>query len=238
MSTASMSITKPPAGYDPGVYPSPDQSSSGSASGSASGSPPPLIPPPTNPLTQEKPPQAPAVVPNKGGKAAGIAYMFDSVLRGAMKGREQAQQQQAYKANKLMQGFQYAYQNASQQYIGMLQNDPELAKKLGELNTITSAKSPTPEQQARAKELSGDPTVIKAQEVSTAADSAWQAMQRMYSNYLNPDGQKKSKSSSKSKSGGGGQSGNGGDGENPVQLIQSQNPQDKLRGYLALSQAI
>jgi len=149
-----------------------------------------------------------------------------------MKGRDQAQQQSAYQVNRLLQGYGYAYNAAKDQYLGMLQNDPDLAAKLGELNQIGSTKNPTPEQQARAKEIQSDPKVGKAMQVSGAADAAWAAQQKIYGNYINP--QKKSKTSK-----GGDQSSKAsGDGENPIELLQSKNPQDKARGYWLLNQKI
>lgn len=235
-------ISDPTKAY-PGGSPSGSGSGdgSGSGNGSGNGAPPPITPPPTNPMTQESAQPAPRVLPgSKGATGASIAYGLDAVLRGAMKGREQAQQQKAYKLNKLMSGFGYAYKSASDQYLGMLQNDPDLAKKLGELNTITSSKQPTPEQQARAKELSSDPSVVKAQSVAAAADSAWQAQQQIYNNYLNPDGQKKSKSKGKSKGGdrSGPGAGGGGDQPNPIAMLQSSDPNEKLQGYLLIQQKI
>lgn len=228
-STTPMSET-PPGTYDPSsASPYPPGRSGAGGDG---GGPPQITAPPPSAVSQEPPPTAPSVLPGaKGSKAASIAYGLDAVLRGAMRGREQAQQQSAYKANKLIQGFQYAYKNASDQYLGMLQNDPALAAKLGELDKIGKTKSPTPEQQARAKEISSDPSVVKAQQVASHADSAWEAQQQMYNYYLNPQWGKKPKSS---KSKGGDQSG---DAQNPVMQIQSKDPMEKLQGFLAISKA-
>src|ERR1700677_2428265 len=105
---------KPPAasGYDPTSA----QPYSPSGGGQPSG-PPPAVAPPPNPMTQEPAPKAPAVVPNAGGRAAGIAYGLDAVLRGFVKGRDQAQQQSAAQVNRLLQGYGYAYKSASDQYL-------------------------------------------------------------------------------------------------------------------------
>ena len=135
-----------------------------------------------------------------------------------MRGREQAQENQAYKLNRLIQGYQWQYQNAKKQYLGMLQNDPALAAKIGELNSKTI----TPERKA---ELSKDPDVVAAQQASAGADSAWAAMQKIYGNYIDP--QKKTKSGKSSKSKGGDQSS---DQSNPIQMAQSQDPQEKAKG--------
>jgi hypothetical protein len=230
MASGTIMSEVPPGGYNPE---SPTPYSGGrSGAGGQGGGPPQITAPPPSAVSQEPPPTAPSVLPgSKGAKAASIAYGLDAVLRGAMRGREQAQQQSAFKANKLMQGFQYAYKNASDQYLGMLQNDPALAAKLGELDKIGKTKNPTAEQQARAKEISSDPSVVKAQQVASAADSAWQAQQQMYNNYLNPQSGKKPKSG---KSKGGDQSG---DAQSPVMQIQSKDPMEKLQGYLAISKA-
>ena len=231
MATSSPPMSEiPPGGYDPSS--ATPYGGGRSGAGGQGGGPPQITAPPPSAVSQEPPPTAPSVLPgSKGAKAASIAYGLDAVLRGAMRGREQAQQQSAYKANKLIQGFQYAYKNASDQYLGMLQNDPALAAKLGELDKIGKTKNPTAEQQARAKEISSDPSVVKAQQVASAADSAWQAQQQMYNNYLNPQSGKKPKSG---KSKGGDQSG---DAQNPVMQIQSKDPMEKLQGYLAISKA-
>src|SRR5580658_10104639 len=98
--TTTMSEQPPIGVYDPNAknpYTAPDSSSAGG--------PPPITAPPPSSITQKPDQPAPSVIPNKGGKAAGIAYLLDSVLKGAMKGREQKQQQQAAKANKLIQGM-------------------------------------------------------------------------------------------------------------------------------------
>src|SRR6202142_1848363 len=235
---ASTTLSPPiDSGFSPPPVSDPTKAYPGNGGANTDGSPPPITPPPTNPLAQQDAPKAPSVLPgSKGSTAAGIAYGLDAVLRGVMKGREQAQQKKAASLNKLMQGFGYAYKSASDQYLGMLQNDPELAKKLGELNSITSSKNPTPEQQARAKELASDPSVTKAQSVAAAADSAWQAQQQIYNNYLNPDGQKKGKGKGKSKGSGSGQP--GGDQPNPIAMLQSNDPNEKIQGYLIIQQKV
>src|ERR1035438_8326562 len=109
--------------YDPSsatpYSPSPRGGNGAGGQGTDPNAPPPITAPPPSSIGQQPAPTAPKVLPgSKGATAASIAYGLDAVLRGAMKGRDQAQQQQAFKINKLMQGFQYAYQNASQQYLG------------------------------------------------------------------------------------------------------------------------
>jgi len=58
-----------------------------------------------------------------GGKAVAgsIAYLGDSILRGYMQGRQQAQAVQADRANKLVQGLQLSYQNDRNNYLSLLQ---------------------------------------------------------------------------------------------------------------------
>jgi hypothetical protein len=218
-------IAVPPQ-YDP-TNPTPYSSSPDSAT------PPPIVSPPPNPLAQQPAPTAPAVLPNRGGRIAGIAYGLDSILRGFMKGRDFAQQKQAYNLSKLMQGYQWNIKQNSDEYLGILQNNPETAAKLGQLLSGKSAdgKPLTPDD---IKAIESDPNVIKAQQADAKAYSSWVAQQTLYNNYINP--QKKSKSG---KSKGGDSSGQGAQGgENPIELLQSQNPQDKAKGYLLLSQKI
>ncbi len=203
-----MSETVPGNVYDPSKpYQAPDSSAL-----------PPITAPPQiadRSTLQQQP--GPAVLP-KSSPVARAAYGLDSILKGYMRGREQAQENQAYKLNRLIQGYQWQYQNAKKQYLGMLQNDPALAAKIGELNSKTI----TPERKA---ELSKDPDVVAAQQASAGADSAWAAMQKIYGNYIDP--QKKTKSGKSSKSKGGDQSS---DQSNPIQMAQSQDPQEKAKG--------
>src|SRR5208337_957839 len=90
--------------------------------GAATTPPPITAPPQRDPSTLQQQP-GPNLLPGaKGSKVAGIAYMLDSVLKGYMKGREYGEQQKAYKANRLMQGFQFAYQTASQRYVELIKS--------------------------------------------------------------------------------------------------------------------
>ena len=97
--------------------------------------PPPITSPPANPLATEGKSPAPTVWGGRGSGVSGVAYMLDSVLKGAMQGYQAKQEKVAYQANRLMQGYQYAYKNAADQYLGMIQTKPGLAGKLSQLQT-------------------------------------------------------------------------------------------------------
>lgn len=77
--------------------------------------------PPQRPPEQTQQPQAPKVA-GKGSGMATAAFGLDSILRGYMRGREQANQQKAYKAKQLSDGLQYAYETAAQQYVEMVRS--------------------------------------------------------------------------------------------------------------------
>jgi hypothetical protein len=140
-------------------------------------------------------------IARSGGGAASVAFMLDSVLKGYMRGREQAQQKNFEKAKKLNDGLRYAYETTAQNYTSLIQ----------------SGKSPD------------DPEVQKADAAQRAAYQSWRQMQN---NYITGGDKKKSKSKSSSSSKGGDQSGGagGGTGEDPLQLISSKDPKEKLRG--------
>lgn len=143
-------------------------------------------------------PQAPNIAPHKkGGTLGSIAFLGDSLLRGFMRGKEQSEQVKVYKANRLMQGFQSAYDTAKRRML-------ELAKN-------------------------GDTTSKEYLDAKAAADAAWQAKIQMYGNYMGADkGKGKGK---KSKSGG--QS--DGEQENPLTMLQSKDPHEQARGWLAIT---
>jgi len=129
-------------------YINPDAASSGDSTGSSGASLPQITAPPPSSITQKPEPSAPRVVPGaKGSKGAAIAYGIDSVLRGFMKGRADAEQRKAYKANRLMQGLQFSYQNDAKLYAGYIQSNPDVAAKLSELQLLTTAPPAQPQQQ-------------------------------------------------------------------------------------------
>lgn len=78
-----------------------------------------------------------------------------------------------------------------------------------------------------------DPNSKEVQEAGMAADAAWQSMMKMYGNYIMGDQDKKGKSKSKNS----GKGGKGGDQpENPAELLMSQDPHDKIKGWFMISQ--
>jgi hypothetical protein len=94
--------------------------------------------------------------------------------------------------------------------------------------------SMSPEQrQARIRELQSDPGVQQAMQLKSARDASWQQMMKMYGNYImgTSEGKGKKKSSSKSKSGGKSSD----EPENPVALLQSNDPHDKAKGWYMLA---
>lgn len=112
----------------PGL-PNYDPVPSGSSGGPSSGSQlPPITAPPQRPEADTRQPTAPQISPNKrGGTVGAVAFLGDSILRGFQRGREQAEQQKAYKTNRLIQGMQFAYQNAAKHYTDLIKNgaDPK-----------------------------------------------------------------------------------------------------------------
>jgi hypothetical protein len=138
-------------------YTNPDAASSG---GTSSASLPQITAPPPSSITQKPELSAPRVVPGaKGSKGAAIAYGIDSVLRGFIKGRADAEQKKAYKANRLMQGLQFSYQNDAKLYSGYIQSNPDVAAKLSELQQLTAAPMPAqpPQQQAPPQQSQSSP---------------------------------------------------------------------------------
>src|ERR1700733_4048495 len=92
--------------------------------------------PPQRPAQETQQPQTAPTGPQVGRSGGGLAsgaFMIDSILKGFMRGREQAQQVKAYKAKQLSDGLRYAYETSAQQYTALLQagadpNSPEVQK--------------------------------------------------------------------------------------------------------------
>lgn len=182
----------PGSGYDPS-NPTPYKADPNSLT------PPPITaPPPKVSEDAMAPPRSPGAL-NPKSKAGGIAHMADSILRGVMRGKQDAAQAKAAKTDKLAKGLQFAYQNAANRYVDLVKGG-------------------------------ADPNSKEVQEAGMAADAAWQSMMGMYGNYIFGD-DKKGK-------GGKGKSGKGGAGqpENPAELMMSQDPHDKIKGWFMISQ--
>lgn len=142
---------------------------------------------------------------------AAVAFGLDSVLKGYMRGREHREQEQAYKAKRLSDGLRYAYDAAAQQYTSLIQSG-------------------------------ADPKSEEVQKADLAQRAAYQSLMQMQQNYVEGQLGKDGKSKSK-KSKGGGQSGGQGAGagqqqEDPVAMIASQDPNEKLRGLVALQNKV
>jgi hypothetical protein len=196
-----------PAGYDPNnptPYTAPQL--------------PEMTPPPTRPQQETQQPQQSPTGPQvarSGGGIASAAFMLDSILKGAMRGREQAQQVNFYKAKKLNDGLRYAYEATAQQYTAAAQHAAQ----------VQADPSSTPEQKSQAQ--------AEMQKADAAQRAAYQSWRQMQNNYLMGD--QKPKKSSKSKGGGQSQgNGDGSGGEDPMTLITSKDPKEKLRGISML----
>lgn len=80
-----------------------------------------------------------------------------------------------------------------------------------------------------------DPNSPEVKQAQQAADAAWMSMMQMYGNYAMPD---KGKGKGKGKSGGGGGGNGQGDGDNPIELMMSKDPHEKVRGwYMMMAKA-
>jgi hypothetical protein len=95
--------------------------------------------------------------------------------------------------------------------------------------------SMSPEQrQSRIRELQSDPGVQQAMQLKSARDASWQQMMKMYGNYIMGTSEGKGKKKS-----GGGKGKSGGkssdEPENPVALLQSNDPHDKAKGWFMLA---
>lgn len=163
-----------------------------------------ITPPPTRPQQETQQPQQSPIGPQVAGKGSGLAtaaFGLDSILKGYMRGREQAQQMAAYKAKRLSDGLRYSYDSAAQNYYSLLQSG-------------------------------ADPNSDEVKKADLAQRAAYQSLMQMQQNYINGNG------SGKKKSKGGGQSSgqSGGQQEDPMELIKSNDPQEKLRGIAMLQQ--
>lgn len=161
--------------------------------------PPPIQAPPQLPAEQTQQPKAPAVARSGGGLAT-AAFGLDSILKGYMRGREQAQQKQAYKAQQLSNGLRYAYETAAANYVDL----------------IRQGKSPD------------DPEVQKA---DAAQKAAYTALTQMQGNWIKNAAGIKQKKSKGSDSG-------SGDQPDPMQLITSNDPKQKMYGAWLLQQRL
>lgn len=84
--------------------------------------PPPVTAPP--PITDQKPVQSPSsLLPHgKGSTLATIATLANGILKGAMQGRDMAEQRKAYKQGRLMQGLQYNADSTARRVVEMAKN--------------------------------------------------------------------------------------------------------------------
>lgn len=120
--TAMPASIDSPAGYDP-LNPTPYKPPQ-----DVSTPPPITAPPPKVSEEGSAPPKAPTSIGKGGtGTATSIAFIADSILRGVMRGRQDAQVAQAAKLDKLSKGLQFSYQNAAQKYVELVKSgaDPK-----------------------------------------------------------------------------------------------------------------
>ena len=85
-------------------------------------------------------PAAPSMVGGKTKGIAVIATLADSILRGAVRGRDYANQVKAQKQQRMAQGLNYNYQTARNNYLGMLKSgaDPN-SKQVQEAKNAADA---------------------------------------------------------------------------------------------------
>jgi hypothetical protein len=106
--------------------------------------PPPQIPqitaPPPVPQQDTAQPQTPSLIGGRGAGITKVATVVDSLLKGALRGRDYANQLRAYKQQRLAQGLNYNYQTARNNYLGMLKSgmDPN-SKEVQEAKSAADA---------------------------------------------------------------------------------------------------
>ena len=75
------------------------------------------------PVTPQKPPEeavgaaGPRVAPSPGGKAAGIAYLAQSFLKGVARGQDERAVKQAAAQQRTLTGLQFVYNNSAAKYL-------------------------------------------------------------------------------------------------------------------------
>jgi hypothetical protein len=194
-----------------------------------------ITPPPPRDRADTAPPAPPTMIGGKGAGVAKVATILDNVLRGVMRGREQAQQINYYKAKKLSDGLQYSYENDAQKYLALAQGEAGTKyaeyKKLQEMGARTPALAVgDPVAAARLKELSTDKDVIEIQKADSAQRASYQTLMQMRGNYImGADGKpKKSKGGKNTDQ----------DQDDPTALMASKDPKDKMRGAFMMQQKL
>jgi hypothetical protein len=169
-----------------------------------------------------------------GGKGAlgGIASMGDSILRGYMKGKAQADQIKALKLKKQADAAQYSYNNDAEKYLDMVKRygDPkklqEEKKKIeGEIQSRTAQASagdpalrqPTEDSSKQAARLDEINSQLKEfDQARGAVDTSWKNWMGIYGAQITPQGKGKKKKQDQN--------------ANPIQQAFSKDPQEKMEG--------
>jgi hypothetical protein len=138
--------------------------------------------PPPSPLAspQQNTDRPPVFGGGKMGTMGSIAYMGDAILRGAMQGRERAQQMKVIKAKRLMDGFVYSKSQADAQVMDEIQK-PDVQAALHKRES---------KAQLTAEETKSLATYDQA---VSASDSLWQGINQLQYNYLFGDQKGKGK---------------------------------------------
>jgi hypothetical protein len=174
--------------------------------------------------------QPPVFGGGKKGAIGTIATLGDSMLRGYMKGREQAQQKQFAQASQMIKGLQYSHNNDGQKLASLAQqgyspqNDAEKAVLIPE--------QARDDQQRQAIQQIPPDRLKQLNEYAaakSAVDVSFGRMMKMYANATGL-GQQKGKGKSKDKS----QSDDQGQ-PNIGAMIASKNPQEKAQGTVLLT---
>lgn len=216
--TTTPATTSNPPGYDPN-NPAPYVAPTPSA-------PPEITAPPPSPLAQGDPNASgrqPVFGTGKMATAGSIAYIGDSILRGAMQGRERAQQMRVIKAKKLMDGFKYAKDQADAQILDMVQK-PELQSAIQKRQKLISSKNP---EDATALTDADKKILSEYDNAVNASNAAWQGLNQLQGQYLFGGEQKKGKGKK-------GQQ----DSEDPMAMAASNDPETKLRGIFLVRQKL
>lgn len=171
----------------------------------------PALPAPsTVPQSPLPPPQTPDFGGTAPTKSGGIASILDNVMRGVMQGRTYAKQNEAASLATATQSSQALYNMAAQNLQGLVESynvPPEQVQAL--------LKNPTQAPQGM------DPAVFaQLKNAANVVNHSWGNIQKLYGSQVMPQG-KKGKSKSQ-------------DQQNPLQMVTSTDPQEKLQGLYQL----
>jgi len=170
---------------------------------------PPVQQPAPSPLP---PPQTPDFGGTAPSKAGGVASILDNVMRGYMQGRAQARQSQAVALERKTQSSQALYNMAAQNLQQLIESynvPPEQVQAI--------LKNPGQKPQGM-----DDAVYKQLMNANSVVQQAWSNIQQLYGSQVEDQaGGKKGKGKKQNQ-------------QNPLQMITSQDPQEKVQGLYQL----